>query len=179
MEKFQEKNLEQGNVFVFGEIHEERIERIIEQILYLSSKKRGRPKEITVWINSPGGLLQPALALADLFDHIKPKIKTIGLGTVESAAAYVLMAGTKGKRFISKYSSIMLHEFSWSNSGSYTEMASRQKEIEKTRERQSEFVSAKSGKSIAQIKKILRHEETWLSPQEAIEWGLVDGIYDG
>ena len=179
MEKFQEKNLDAGNVFVFGEIHEERIERIIEQILYLSSKKRGRPKEITVWINSPGGLLQPALALADLFDHIKPKIKTIGLGTVESAAAYLLMAGTKGRRFISRYSSVMLHEFSWSNSGSYTEMASRSKEIEKTRERQTEFVMSRTGQTKQKVKKILRHEETWLSPEEAVEWGLVDGIYDG
>ena len=179
MEKYQEKNLDSGNIFVFGEIHEERIERVIEQTIYLSSKKRGRPKELRVWLNSPGGLLQPALALADLFDSLKVDVRTIGLGTVESAAAFVLMAGTRGKRYISKYSSIMLHEFSWSNSGSYTEMNSRQREIERTLERQSEFVASCTGKTVSQIKTILRHEETWLAPEEAIEWGLVDGIYDG
>lgn len=179
MEKFQERNLDTGNLFIFSEITEERVERTIEQLVYLGNKKRGRPKVITVWINSPGGLLQPALALADIFDNVAPTIRTIGLGSVESAASYVLMAGTKGHRYISKYSSIMLHEFSWANSGSYTEMAGRKKEIETTRRRQIEFVHARTGAPMTKIKRLLRHEESWLAPQEAIEFGLVDGIYKG
>ena len=177
MDKFQERNLDTGNIFLFGEIDDENSQMVIEQLLYLDSKKRGRPKVIKLWINSPGGLLQPAYAMADLFDKLKSDVSTIGVGTVESAATFVLMAGTKGKRLISKYASVMLHEYFWSNSGSFTEMKGRQKEIENTRARQMEFIVERTGRTHAQAAKLLKHEEVWLSANEALKNGLVDGIY--
>ena len=121
--------------------------------------------------------MQPAYAMADLFDKLKSDVSTIGVGTVESAATFVLMAGTKGKRLISKYASVMLHEYFWSNSGSFTEMKGRQKEIENTRTRQMEFIEERTGKTHVQAAKLLKHEEVWLSANEALKHGLVDGIY--
>jgi len=177
MEKYQERNLEGGHVLLFGEITEERAEKVVEQVLYLEGKRKGRPKEVCLWIHSSGGLLQPALALSDLFDNIRLPVRTIGLGTVESAAAYLLMAGTKGRRMLSRYASIMVHEFSWNNSGSYTEMKGRSKEIEQTLKRQIEFVCERTGLPARKVRKLLKHAETWLTPDEALEWKLIDEIY--
>ena len=178
MEKFQERNLDGGQLFLFGEINEENAQRVIEQLVYLDGRRRARPHEITVWVNSPGGLLQPALAIADVFDRCRATIRTIGMGTVESAASYVVMAGSRGHRFVSRYASIMIHEFTWSNSGSYTEMQGRKREVENTQKRQLAFVAERTGATPAQVRRILRHEETWLTPEEAIELGVVDGIYE-
>ncbi len=175
MEKYEEKLLDKGHVMIFGNILEEKMERVIEQLLYLETK-RG-VKTITVWIDSTGGLLQPALAVADVFEHCSKPIKTIGIGSVESAATFILVAGTKGMRYVSRNCSLMVHEFSWSNSGSYTEMTSRMKEIEATYRRQFDFLSRHTGKSEKELRRIVKHEETWLTPEEAIEWGFVDDVY--
>jgi len=177
MDKFQERNLDSGNIFLFGEIDDENSQQAIEQLLYLNSKKRARPKTITVWINSPGGLLQPAYAMVDIFGKLKSQVRTIGIGTVESAAAFVLMGGTKGQRLLSRYASVMIHEYFWSNSGSFTEIKGRQIEIENTRKRQVQFISEYSGKTLAQAGKFLRHEEVWLCAEEALKHGIVDNIY--
>lgn len=180
MEQYQEKLLERGHLTLFGEIGEETIERLAEKFLFLSTAptRRKRPKDITLWINSPGGLLQPTFALIDLLTQMKNDLMTVAMGTVESAAVLVLLAGTTGKRYITPHCSLMVHEYSWSNSGSYTEMNSRMREVRRTIDKQLDYMSERTGKSKTQLKKIVRHEETWLTPEEALEWGLVDKILE-
>lgn len=176
MDGHQSKNLDRGIVPLFGEIDDEAIQNVLEQIFYL--EKRSTVKEITLWINSTGGLLQPALGLSDVLELLKTPVRTIGLGTIESAATVVLMSGSKGRRFVTQNASVMVHEYSWSNSGSMTEMRGRQVEILQTAEKQIRHFCLKSGLSPEVAKTLLRHEETWLNPQRAVELGLIDGILD-
>ncbi|MBI3893452.1 MAG: ATP-dependent Clp protease proteolytic subunit [Candidatus Wallbacteria bacterium] len=175
MERYQERILERGHLLLYGEIDEDTIRALIEQLLYLTAGKK-RPVPVTMWINSTGGLLQPTFALADFLARMKTPITTIGMGTVESAAALILMAGSRGKRCIMRNCSLMVHEYSWSNSGSFTEMSSRMKEVRNTIQKQLAFMSKHSGKSVDSLREIVRHEETWLTPEEAIKWGIVDKI---
>ena len=175
MERYQEKLLEKGHLTLFGEIDEEQVEALVEQMLYLTANRR-KPRPITLWINSTGGLLQPTFALIDLFGQVKTPVSTVGMGTVESAASLVLMAGTPGKRAIMKNCSLMVHEYSWSNSGSFTEMSSRMKEVQHTIEKQLAFMSRHTGKTRVSLREIVRHEETWLTPDEAVKWGIVDKV---
>jgi ATP-dependent Clp protease protease subunit len=182
MEKHVEKLIDHGHLTLFGEIDEEKVEDLMEKMLYLTKvksagRRRRRPSQITLWINSAGGLLQPAFALVDLFDILGRPVSTVGLGSVESAAALVLMAGTKGRRFVTRHCSVMLHEYTWSNSGSFTEIQGRLKEVHQTLDKQLAVMSRFTGKSRSDLRKILKHEETWLTPQEAIEWGIVDKLY--
>ncbi|MBI2945780.1 MAG: ATP-dependent Clp protease proteolytic subunit [Candidatus Wallbacteria bacterium] len=175
MERYQERILEKGHLLLFGEIDEDMIRQLIEQLLYLTSGKK-RPVPVTMWINSTGGLLQPTFALADFVSRLKVPIHTVGMGTVESAAALILMSGSKGKRALMRNCSLMIHEYSWSNSGSFTEMSSRMKEVQNTIKKQLAFMSRHSGKTAEELKAIVRHEETWLTPEEAVKWGIIDKV---
>lgn len=176
MESYQLKNLERGHLALFGEVDDERVQTLIEQLVFL--EKRRALGEITLWINSAGGLLQPAFGLSDVMDLLEKPIRTIGLGTVESAATVVLMSGTPGRRLLTRNASIMIHEYSWSNSGSVTEMKGRMTEIENTARKQVAHLARATGREPAEIRKLLRHAETWLTPDQAMEWGLVDGVLD-
>ncbi len=175
MERYQERILDKGHLVLFGEIDEENTRQLVEQLLYLTASKK-RPVPVTIWINSTGGLLQPTFALADFLCRLKVPVTTIGMGTVESAAALILMSGSKGKRSMMKNCSLMVHEYSWSNSGSFTEMSSRMKEVKNTIQKQLAFMSKHSGKSVDALREIVRHEETWLTPEEAVKWGIVDKV---
>lgn len=176
MESFQTKNLDRGHLTLFGEVDDERIQTLIEQLLYLELRRS--LKEITLWINSAGGLLQPAFGLADLMEYCQKPIRTIGLGTVESAATVLLMAGTPGRRLLARNASVMLHQFSWANSGSLTEMEGRLSEIKNTARKQVAHLARCTGKSTAEVRALLKHQETWLTPEAAIEWGIVDRVLD-
>lgn len=176
MEAFQTKNLDKGHITLFGEVDDEMVQTLIEQMIYLEGKRSVR--EITLWVNSTGGLLLPAFGLADVMALLATPIRTIGLGTVESAATVVLTSGTRGRRLMTASASMMLHEYAWSNSGSMTEMRGRMAEIKNTARKQVEHLVRVTGRSEAEVKKLLRHEETWLSPAQAQERGLVDGVLD-
>jgi len=176
MENYQLRNLERGHLTLFGEVDDERVQGLIEQFLYL--EKRRSLREITLWINSAGGLLQPAFGLADVLEVLDKPVRTIGLGTVESAATVLLMSGTRGRRLMTRNASMMIHEYSWSNSGSVTEMEGRLTEIKNTARKQIEHLVHCSGKTEREIRRLLRHQETWLNPEQAMEWGLVDAVLD-
>lgn len=176
MESFQVRNLDRGHITVFGEVDDEKVQAVVEQLLYLEA--RASVREITIWINSTGGLLQPAFGLADVMELLSTPVRTIGLGTVESAATVILTSGTRGRRLLTRSSSIMIHEYSWSNSGSVTEMRGRMSEIRNTAAKQVEHLAKVCQKPPAEVRKLLKHEETWLRPEDAIAWGMVDGVLD-
>lgn len=176
MEAFQTKNLDKGHITLFGEVDDEMVQTLIEQLLYLEARRSVR--EITMWINSTGGLLLPAFGLTDVMGLLATPIRTIGLGTVESAATVVLTSGTPGRRLMTPTASMMLHEYAWSNSGSMTEMRGRMSEIRNTARKQVEHLVRVTGRPEAEVKKLLRHEETWLTPPEAQALGLIDGQLD-
>jgi ATP-dependent Clp protease protease subunit len=174
VDRFQEENLEQGHITLFGEVDDALIQGALEQLFYLE----GKPdlKEITLWINSDGGLLQAAFGMADIMELIKTPIRTVGLGSVESAATVLLASGTPGRRFLTRNASVMVHEYSWANSGSVTEMKGRMVEIQNTSRKQLAHLVRTTGKSERKVRELLRHEETWLRPEQAVTWGLVDAV---
>lgn len=174
MDDYKADLLDRGHVTVFGEVEEDRIQEALEQIFYLEGKPE--VEEITLWINSDGGLLQPAFGLADMLELVETPVRTIGLGTVESAATVLLTAGTPGRRFLTRNASVMVHEYSWANSGSVTEMRGRMTEIQNTSRKQIDHLRRTTGLSEKAVRKLLRHEETWLVPEQAVELGLVDAV---
>jgi ATP-dependent Clp protease protease subunit len=176
VEEFQTDNLDRGHVYLIGEVDDEKIGMLIEQLVYLG--RRRRVTEVTLWVNSSGGLLQPAFALVDLMAALGKPVRTVGLGTIESAAALILIGGTRGRRLMTRCASMMLHEYSWSNSGSVTEMRGRMTEIQNTLKKQVEHLVRCSGRGEDEVRALLKHEETWLTPVQAVEWGLIDRVVD-
>lgn len=176
MEDYQAENLDRGHVYLIGEVDDDKIGALIEQLVYLG--RRRRVAEVTLWVNSSGGLLQPAFALVDLMAALGKPVRTVGLGTIESAAALILIGGTRGLRLMTRCASMMLHEYSWSNSGSVTEMRGRMTEIQNTLKKQIEHLVRCSGRDEDAVRALLKHEETWLTPVQAVEWGLIDRVVD-
>jgi len=135
------------------------------------------PTEIRMIINSPGGDLTSAMALTDVMEASKIPIWTYGLGCVCSAALIIFITGQKGKRFITKNTSILSHQFSWGMVGKEHELVASVREIDLTKKRVFEHYKKHTKQSDATIKKyLLPAEDCWLSGTEAVKWGLADTI---
>jgi len=136
-----------------------------------------RPSEIRLIINSTGGDLTSAMALTDVMEASSIPIWTYGLGCVCSAALIVFITGQKGKRFITKNTSILSHQFSWGMVGKEHELVASVREIDLTKKRVFDHYKKHTKQSDATIKKyLLPAEDCWLSGNEAVKWGLADNI---
>jgi len=136
-----------------------------------------RPSEIRMIINSVGGDLTAAMALTDVMEASSIPIWTYGLGCICSAALIVFITGQKGKRFITKNTSILSHQFSWGMVGKEHELVASVREIDLTKKRVFDHYKKHTKQTDAAIKKhLLPAEDCWLSGQEAVKWGLADNI---
>ena len=140
---------------------------------------KSRPKCIKMIINSPGGSVSAAFALIDTIKGSKVPVYTYGMGEIASCGLLTFMAGTKGKRFITPNTSILSHQFSWGSMGKEHELMASVKEYENTSARILAHYKKCTGQSEATIKKyLLPPEDVWLTPKEAIKYGLADEIVD-
>jgi ATP-dependent Clp protease protease subunit len=140
---------------------------------------KDRPKNIKMIINSSGGEVSSAFALIDIIKGSKIPIYTYGLGEIASCALMTFIAGEKGRRFITKNTSILSHQFSWNSYGKEHELMSRVKEFKNTSDRILAHYKRCTGLSEADIKKyLLPAEDVWLSAKEAVKYGIADEIVD-
>ena len=140
---------------------------------------KDRAKCIKMIINSPGGSVPSAFALIDTMKGSKIPIYTYGLGEIASCGLLTFMAGTKGKRFITPNTSILSHQFSWGTIGKEHELMASVREFENTSARLIAHYKKCTGQTEATIKKyLLPAEDVWLTPKEAIRFGLADEIVD-
>lgn len=140
---------------------------------------KDKPKQIKMIINSPGGIVSSAFALIDTMKGSKIPVFTYGLGEIASCGLLTFMSGQKGKRFITRNTAILSHQFSWGSIGKEHELMASVKEFNNTSRRIIEHYKRCTGQTEATIKKyLLPAEDVWLTPKEAIKYGIADQVVD-
>jgi len=151
------------------------IKFIIERNLMIKDK----PKMMKLIINSPGGEVSSGFALIDTMKGSKIPIYTYGLGEIASCGLLTFIAGEKGKRFITRNTAILSHQFSWGSWGKEHELMARVKEFNNTQERILEHYKRCTGLTEKQIKTyLLPPEDVWLTAKEAVKYGIADEVVD-
>ena len=148
---------------------------VCAQLLFLESENP--KKEISFYINSPGGIVWSGLAMYDTMQYISSKIMTICIGQAASAGSLLLTAGEKDMRFSLPNSRIMVHQPSGGFQGQVTDIEIQSKEIIKTKKRLNEIYSKHTGKDINEIEDIMERDK-FFSPDEAIKFGLIDKVVE-
>ncbi len=166
--------LKERIVFLGTPIDDEVANNIMAQLIFLEYENP--EKDITLYINSPGGYVSAGLAIYDTMQHIRPNIATICIGNSISMAAVLLAAGTKGKRYALPHSRIMLHQPSGAATGQSSDIQIHAKEIMRTRETLTEIIAKHSGRSFEEVKN-KTDRDFYMSPEEALEFGVIDEIF--
>ena len=151
----------------------------MEFIIVRNLMTKDRPKAIKMIINSPGGEVSSAFALIDTMKGSKIPIYTYGLGEISSCGLMTFIAGKKGHRYITRNTSILSHQYSWGAMGKQHELMARVKEFENTHNRIMNHYKKCTGMTEQNIKKyLLPPEDVWLTPTEAVKYGVADEIVD-
>ena len=167
--------LKERIIFLTGPIDDNVASLVCAQLLFLESENP--KKEISFYINSPGGIIWSGLAIYDTMQYISSKIMTICIGQAASAASLLLTAGEKEIRFSLPNSRIMVHQPSGGYQGQVTDIEIQTKEIIKTKKRLNEIYAKHTGKDITNVELIMERDK-YFSPEEAIEFGLIDKIVE-
>lgn len=149
-------------------------EEIIEQMLKLDAMKS--KKDIIFYINSPGGKVSDGIAIYDTMQMVKSDVKTICIGRCASMAAVLLSGGTKGKRYITPNSEVMIHEVSSFSMGKVGEIKVDFEHTNTLNERIIKILADNTGKSIEQIRQDIQLKDKWFSADEGIKYGLIDKV---
>lgn len=160
-------------IFLGEEVNDVSASLIVAQLLFLEAEDPG--KDISMYINSPGGSVTAGMAIYDTMNYIKCDVSTICIGMAASMGAFLLAGGTKGKRMALPNSEIMIHQPSGGARGQATEIKIVAENILKTRQKLNEMLAANTGKSVEQIA-IDTERDNFMSAQEALEYGLIDSI---
>ena len=167
--------LKERIIFLTGPIDDNVASLICAQLLFLESENP--KKEISFYINSPGGIVWSGLAIYDTMQYISPEIMTICIGQAASAGSLLLTAGSKDMRFSLPNSRIMVHQPSGGYQGQVTDIEIHTNEIKKTKERLNQIYSKHTGKKINEIEKVMERDR-YFSAEEAINFGLIDKIVE-
>ena len=167
--------LKERIIFLTGPIDDNIASLICAQLLFLESENP--KKEISFYINSPGGIVWSGLAIYDTMQYISPQIMTICIGQAASAGSLLLTAGSKDMRFSLPNSRIMVHQPSGGYQGQVTDIEIHTNEIKKTKHRLNEIYSEHTGKNIRDIQQVMERDR-YFSPEEAVEFGLIDKIVE-
>lgn len=159
-------------IFLGEEINSVSANLVVAQLLHLESQDA--EKDISLYINSPGGEVYSGLAILDTMNFIKPQVSTICVGMAASMAAVLLSAGAKGKRFCLPHSKVMIHQPSGGAQGQQTEIEIVAEEIKKTRRELNQILSDASGQPIEGQADTER--DNYLTAAEALDYGLIDRI---
>jgi len=167
--------LKERIIFLTGPIDDNVASLVCAQLLFLESENP--KKEISFYINSPGGIVWSGLAMYDTMQYISSRIMTICVGQAASAGSLLLTAGEKGMRFSLPNSRIMVHQPSGGYQGQVTDIEIQTKEIIKTKKRLNEIYAHHTGKDIKEVTSIMERDK-YFSPNEAIKFGLIDKIIE-
>lgn len=162
-------------IFLSGEVSDGMANAIIARLLYMDSEDPS--KDISIYINSPGGSVTAGLAIYDTMMHIKANVITICVGMAASMGSFLLAAGTKGKRLALPNSRILIHQPLGGAQGQATDIEIEAKEILRMRQQLNEMLAARTGQPIEKIQKDT-DRDYWMSAQEAKEYGLIDRVID-
>ncbi|ELX08536.1 ATP-dependent Clp protease proteolytic subunit ClpP [Janthinobacterium sp. HH01] len=163
--------LKERVIFMVGPVNDQMANLIVAQLLFLESENPD--KDISLYINSPGGSVSAGLAIFDTMQFIKPDVSTLCTGMAASMGAFLLAAGAKGKRFSLPNSRIMIHQPSGGSQGMASDIEIQAKEILYLRHRLNSIMAERTGQSVEQIAKDTDRDR-FMSAEEAVEYGLID-----
>ena len=167
--------LKERIVFVVGPINDVVASLVTAQLLFLESEDP--KKEISLYINSPGGLVTAGLGIYDTMQYIKPEISTLCIGQAASMGSFLLAAGSKGKRFSLPNSRIMVHQPSAGFQGQATDIEIHANEVLSLKKRLNEIYSKHTKKSVEEIKLALERDN-FMTPENAKDFGLIDKVVE-
>ena len=165
--------LKERIVFVVGAINDNVASLVTAQLLFLESEDP--KKEISLYINCPGGLVTAGLGIYDTMQYIKPDVSTLCIGQAASMGSFLLAAGAKGKRFSLPNSRIMVHQPSAGYQGQVTDIEIHANEVLSLKKRLNEIYSKHTNKSVDEIKKALERDN-FMTPENAKDFGLIDKV---
>jgi ATP-dependent Clp protease protease subunit len=165
--------LKERVIFMVGPVNDQMANLIVAQLLFLESENPD--KDISLYINSPGGSVSAGLAIFDTMNFIKPDVSTLCTGLAASMGAFLLAAGAKGKRFSLPNSRIMIHQPSGGSQGQASDIEIQAKEILYLRERLNRILAERTGQTMEQIHKDTDRDR-FMSGDEAAEYGLIDKV---
>jgi ATP-dependent Clp protease protease subunit len=166
--------LKERIIFIGGPIDDHMANLVIAQLLFLESEDP--KKDISIYINSPGGSVTSTLAMLDTMNHIKPDVSTVCVGLAASGGAILLAAGKKGKRFALPNAEVMIHQPWGGAQGQASDIEITAKQILKTRERLNKILAKATGKPLATIEKDV-DRDFFMSAEESKKYGIVDAVH--
>jgi ATP-dependent Clp protease protease subunit len=165
--------LKERVIFMVGPVNDYVANLVVAQLLFLESENPD--KDISFYINSPGGSVSAGMAIYDTMNFIKPEVSTLCTGMAASMGAFLLAAGAKGKRFSLPNSKVMIHQPSGGSQGQATEIEIQAREILKTREQLNKILAERTGQPLARIERDTERDY-YMSAEECKEYGLIDQV---
>lgn len=165
--------LKERIIFIGGPIDADVANLVIAQLIFLENEDS--KKDITIYVNSPGGSVTAGMAIIDTMHFIKPDVSTVCIGMAASMGAMILSAGTSGKRFILPNAEVMIHQPLGGTEGQASDIAIAAEHILKTRETLYKMLAKNTGKTLEQIHKDA-DRDYWMSATESVKYGIVDKI---
>jgi ATP-dependent Clp protease protease subunit len=160
-------------VMLNGQVNDQMASTVVAQLLFLEAEDP--EKDIYLYINSPGGVITAGMSMFDTMNYIKPDICTICIGQAASMGAFLLSAGTKGKRFALPNARIMIHQPSGGAQGQSTDIQIQAKEIQRLKDSLNKLLASHTGQKVAKIAKDTERDH-FMSSNEACEYGLIDKV---
>lgn len=174
--RFNKKFLEQRKVFLWGVVEDESARDLVNRLLFLEAEDPG--KEITLFINSPGGIVTSGMIIYDTMKMISSPVSTVCMGLAASMGSILLSAGEKGKRYIWPSGKVMIHQPSIGMiQGPASDLEIRAREILKTKEMGAKILAENCGQSVDRIKQDF-DRDYWMDANESIEYGIVDSVVE-
>ncbi len=165
--------LKERVIFLVGSVNDYVANLVVAQLLFLESENPD--KDISFYINSPGGSVSAGMAIYDTMNFIKPEVSTLCTGMAASMGAFLLASGAKGKRFSLPNSKIMIHQPSGGSQGQATEIEIQAREILKTREQLNKILAERTGQPLERIERDTERDY-YMTAQETQEYGLIDQV---
>lgn len=162
-------------IFLVGPVNDATANLVVAQLLFLESENPD--KDISLYINSPGGSVSAGLSIYDTMQFIKPQVSTLCLGMAASMGAFLLTAGEKGKRFALPNAKIMIHQPLGGTQGQATDIEIHAREILKTREQLNRLMAERTGQPLERINNDTERDY-FMSAAEATEYGLIDKVVE-
>ena len=162
-------------IFLVGEVNDQTANLVVAQLLFLESENPD--KDISLYINSPGGSVTAGMAIYDTMQFIKPDVSTMCLGFAASMGAFLLAAGEKGKRYSLPNSKIMIHQVLGGARGQATDIEIHARDIIRTKEQMNRILADRTGKSYEKVKNDTERDY-FMTANEAHEYGLIDTVVE-
>lgn len=167
--------LKERIIFLSGEVNNVTADLIVAQLLFLESEDPD--KDIQIYINSPGGTVSAGMAIYDTMQYIRSDVSTICIGLAASMGAFLLAAGTSGKRYALPNSDIMIHQPLGGAQGQAADIIIQAEKIKNVRKRMNEILSARTGQTLKKIERDT-DRDFYMTAEEAVKYGIVDAVIE-